>query len=256
MSATYIGQNGIAYPYEYKGTRTIKHIASDTFQTDDIRFVLDLDGINRVANSTVIEVVTSDTKSSFTLDAVTTSELEEPEIIHMETILEMDGDRQFNITIPVYRIEREGYAFNVLEPATVEFKRVSGEPRDSFGRYEYTSKTNLGNPELGNATITINLYEDYTKIDGKPIIRGEFSASLDGYHIITMNYYVYDWWRRALRTGLRIVSATAWAVGCFAGTTAGAPTCVGKAVAVGACTAGMVATDSLVSDLVTEKKKK
>lgn len=256
LSATYIGTDGLAYPYSYTGTRTIKHIASDTFQTNDIRFVLGLDGINRVANSTVIEVVTSDTKSSFTLDAVTTSELEEPEIIHMETILEMDGDRQFNITIPVYRIEREGYAFNVLEPATVEFKRVSGEPRDSFGRYEYTSKTNLGNPELGNATITINLYEDYTKIDGKPIIRGEFSASLDGYHIITMKYYFYDWWRRALRTGLRIVSATAWAVGCFAGTAAGAPTCVGKAVAVGACTAGMVATDSLVSDLVTEKKKK
>jgi len=255
LSATYIGTDGLAYPYSYTGTRTIRHIASDTFQTDDTRSVLGLDGITRVANSTVVEVVTSDTTSSFTLDAVITSQIEQPKIIHMETIVEMDGDRQFNITMPVYTLQSEGYEFNIQEPAKIEFKRVSGEPRDSFGRYEYTSKTTLGNPELGYATITVNLYEDYTKIDGKPTIRGEFSSYLEDYHIITMKYYVYDWWRRALRTGLRIVSATAWAVGCFAGTAAGAPTCVGKAVAVGACTAGMVATDSLVSDLVTEKKK-
>lgn len=254
LLATYIGTDGLAYPYSYTGTRTIKHIASDKFQTDDIRFVLGLDGINRVANSTVIEVVTSDTTSSFTLDALITSELGEPEIIHMETIVEMDGDRQFNITIPVYTIQSKGYDFNILEPATVVFKRVSGELRDSFGRYEYTSKTTLGNPELGYATITVNLYEDYTKVDEKPIIRGEASASLDDYHIITMKYYVYDWWRRALRTGLKIASGTAWALGCFAGTVVGTPTCVGKAVAVGACAAGGIATDSLISDLATEKK--
>jgi len=254
LSATYIGTDGLDYSYSYTGTRTITHVASNVFQTDDIRFVLGLDGINREAHSTIIEVVTSDTKSNFTLDAIITSEIEEPKIFHMETFIQMDADRQFNITMPVYTLQSKGYEFNLLEPATVEFKRVSGEPRDSFGRYEYISKTNLGNPELGYATITINLYEDYTKIDGKPTIRGEFSARLNGYHIITRKYYIYDWWRRALRTGLRIVSATAWAVGCFAGTTAGAPTCVGKAVAVGACTAGMVATDSLVSDLVTEKK--
>jgi len=254
LSATYIDTGGLAYPYSYTGTRTIKHIASDVFRTDDIRSVLGLDGINRVANSTVIEVVNSDTTSSFTLDAIITSGLEEPETMHMETFIEMDGDRQFDITIPVYTKQSKGYEFSLLEPATIEFKRVSGEPRDSFGRYEYISKTTLGNPELGYATITVNLYEDYTKIDGKPIIRGEVSASLNGYDIITRKYYIYDWWRRALRTGLRIVSATAWAVGCFAGATAGAPTCVGKAVAVGACAAGMAATDSLVSDLVTEKK--
>lgn len=254
LSATYWGTDGLTYPYEYNGTRTIKHIASDTFQTDDIRSVLGLDGINREAHSTVIEVVTSDTTSNFTLDAVIMSETEMPEVIHMETIMEMDGDRQFNITMPVYTLESENVEFNLLEPATVEFKRVSGTPRDSFGRYEYTSKTTLGNPELGYATITVNIYEDYTKIDGKPTIRGEVSARLDGYDIINMKYYVYDWWRRALRTGLRIVSATAWAVACYGGVVVGAPTCIMKVVAVGACAAGATATDSLVSDLVTEKK--
>lgn len=254
LSAIYIDTGGLAYPYSYTGTRTIKHIASDKFQTDDIRSVLGLDGINRVANSTVIEIVTSDTTSNFTLDAIIISGLEEPEIIHMESHIEMDGDRQFNITIPVYTLQSKGHDFNIFEPAKIEFKRVSGEPRDSFGRYQYTSKITLGNPELGYATITVSLYEDFTKVDGKPVIRGEATASLDGYHIITMKYYIYDWWRRALRTGLRIVSATAWAVGCFAGTVVGAPTCVMKGVAVGACAAGGMATDSLVSDLVTEKK--
>lgn len=254
LSATYIGIDGLAYPYSYTGTRTIKHIASDKFQTDDIRSVLGLDGINRVANSTVIEIVTSDTTSNFTLDAIIISGLEEPEIIHMETFIKMDGDRQFNITIPVYTLQSKGHDFNILEPTKIEFKRVSGTPRDSFGLYQYTSKITLGNPELGYATITVSLYEDFTKVDGKPVIRGEATASLDGYHIITMKYYIYDWWRRALRTGLRIVSATAWAVGCFAGTVVGAPTCVMKGVAVGACAAGGMATDSLVSDLVTDKK--
>jgi len=254
LSATYIGTDGLAYPYSYTGTRTITHVASDVFRTDDIRSILGLDGINRVANSTVIEVVTSDTTSSFTLDAIITSGPEEPETMHMETFIEMDGDRQFDITIPVYTKQSKGYEFNLLEPATIEFKRISGEPRDSFGQYEYTSKTTLGNPELGYATITVNLYEDYTKIDGKPTIRGEVSASLNGYDIINRKYYVYDWWRRALRTGLRIISATAWAVACYGGVVVGAPSCVGKVVAVGACGAGMMATDILISELATEKK--
>jgi len=172
----------------------------------------------------------------------------------METFIKMDGDRQFNITIPVYTLQSKGYDFNIQEPAKIEFKRVSGTPQDSFGLYEYTSKITLGNPELGYATITVILYEGFTKVDGKPVIRGEATASLEGYHIITMKYYVYDWWRRALRTGLRIISATAWAVACYGGVVVGAPTCVMKVVAVGACAAGMAATDSLVSDLVTDKK--
>ena len=254
LSAVYIGTGGLAYPYSYTGTRTITHIASDVFQTDDIRSVLGLDGINRMANSTVVEVVNSDTTSSFILDAIITSEFEESETVHMETFVKMDGDRQFDITMPVYNKQSKGYEFNLLEPATIEFKRVSGTSRDSFGRYQYTSKTTLGNNELGYATITVNLYEDYTKVDGKPIIRGEISASLEGYHITTIEFYVYDWWRRALRTGLKVVSGTAWALGCFAGTVVGTPTCVGKFVAVGACTAGGIATDSLISDLAAEKK--
>ena len=254
LSAIYIGTGALAYPYSYIGTRTITHVASNEFRTDDIRFIFGLDGINRVSNSTVVEVVNSDTTSSFILDAIITSGLEESETIHMETFVEMDGDRQFDITMPVYNKQSKGYEFNLLEPATIEFKRVSGTSRDSFGRYQYTSKTILGNNELGYATITVNLYEDYTKVDGKPIIKGEISASLDGYHITTMEFYVYDGWRRALRTGLKVVSGTAWALGCFAGTVMGTPTCVGKFVAVGACAAGGVATDSLISDLVTEKK--
>ncbi len=112
------------------------------------------------------------------------------------TILEMDSDRQFNITIPVYTIQRGGYEFELLEPAAIEFKRVLGELRDSFGLYQYNFTCTLGNPILGFATVTVNLLEDYTKLDDKPIIRGEATASLEDYRVVTLKFYVYDWWRK------------------------------------------------------------
>ena len=254
LSATYVGPDGLDTTYSYSGSRTLTQTAADTFYLDDARAVVGLDGIERRASATVSEVIDSDTTSHFILNAEIISEVEEPELVHMETYLEMDGDRQFNITIPVYSIRRGVHEFNLLEPATIEFRRVAGQPRDSFGAYQYTYKRTLGNQDLGFATTTVSLYEDYTKVDGKPTIRGEVTASLDGYHVVAWKFYVYDWWRRALRTGLRVVSGAAWAVGCFAGTTVGAPTCVGKFVAVGACGAGGVATDSLISDLIPEKK--
>jgi hypothetical protein len=255
LSATYVGLDGLPIPYSYEGTRTITQTAAEAFVLDDIRVVQGIDSIQRTAETTVTEIITSDTTSLFTLNAVTIPQVGDPELIHIETILEMDSDRQFNITIPVYTIQRGDYEFELLEPAAIEYKRVSGEPRDSFGRYQYNFTCTLGNPVLGFATVTVNLFEDYTKLDDKPIIRGEATASLEDYHIVTLKFYVYDWWRKMLRTGLRIVSGAAWAVGCFAGTVVGAPTCAGKFVAVGACAAGGVATDSLITDLTEEKKE-
>jgi hypothetical protein len=138
-----------------------------------------------------------------------------------------------------------GYALHLAGPGSFQATAVTP---DSL---VFVQSMTVGNEDLGYRSVELRGFHGGRELpSGEYHYWGRNEIEVFGQPVSVLTSYVDGpWWKNALR----IVSATAWGVGCFAGTVVGAPTVVGAGVAVGACAAGGIATDIVIEEVCPKK---